>query len=362
MRVPVLSLSGTRERHGAEFSVIGSIRELSGDRVLVTDVRERQLRSVRFSDNSSISIGRTGKGPKEFVWLGSLRTLSRDSTIFADAASRRWVLLDGEQILGSLPPDHPTVSGFRGLLDGADATGAVMLLPSAWPIRAESPGRVSDSSPVVLASRRGSAARVVTMLKRHPMERVGAAGRDWRQTGLVQRPIGSVLGMTEDETALLCADGRVAVARVQPFRVDVRLPNGSWQRGAPLAVPRLPVDGVERAAYLERTAAMYVSDYTRPKTSDFPSHLPVFAASSRPLSEAPDGALLVRRTTSARARGNHYLVIDRSLRLLGELVLPANQTIVGAGQRHVYIAETDDDDLQHLVRVRWTLVSADKAR
>jgi hypothetical protein len=361
-RVPTLTLSGARERHPADFSVIGSARELPGERVLVADQRERQIRSVRFTDQSSISIGRPGKGPKEFLWLGTLRAVSRDSTIFSDGANRRWMLLEGEHIVGSMPPDHPAVRSFQAILDGADTAGSVMLSPRTWPMISDMPSRLPDSSPVLLVPRKGGAPHVVATLKRQPTNTVAPLDGNWKRRGTIPAPIGTVLGMSEDEAALLCTDGRVAVARVQPFRVDYREPNGRWRLGAPMPIPDIPVDGVERAAYLKRTADMYVFDYQRPKDSDFPRVLPVFVGLSRPLIETPDGGLFVKRTQSARQPNNRYLVIDRASRLQGELVLPINQTIVGSGRQHVYLVETDEDDLQHLVRVRWTLARANSER
>jgi hypothetical protein len=291
-----------------------------------------------------------------------LRAVSRDSTIFSDGANRRWMLLEGEHIVGSMPPDHPSVRSFQGMIHGADIAGSVMLSPRTWPMISDMPSRLPDSSPVLLVPRKGGAARVVAMLKRQATNTVGPPDGDWRRRGTVPVPLGTVLGMSEDEAALLCTDGRVTVARVQPFRVDYREPNGRWRLGAPIPIPDIPVDGVERAAYLERTAEMYVSDYQRPRDSDFPRVLPVFVALSRPLIETPDGGLFVKRTQSARQPNNRYLVIDRASRLQGELTLPANQTIVGSGRQHVYLVETDEDDLQHLVRVRWTLTRANSER
>ncbi len=47
--------------------------------------------------------------------------------------------------------------------------------------------------------------------------------------------------------------------------------------------------------------------------------------------------------------GSHYFVIDRRGMLVGELSLPANETIVGASARYVYVGFKDEDDI---VRVR----------
>ncbi|HMS03423.1 MAG TPA: hypothetical protein PKE51_10635 [Gemmatimonadaceae bacterium] len=49
----------------------------------------------------------------------------------------------------------------------------------------------------------------------------------------------------------------------------------------------------------------------------------------------------------------HYLVVDRRGALVGELILPDNASIVGAGARTVYVVVRDEDDLQTLHRHAW---------
>ena len=50
---------------------------------------------------------------------------------------------------------------------------------------------------------------------------------------------------------------------------------------------------------------------------------------------------------------SHYFVIDRRGRLVGELTLPANEEIVGAGPATLYVAVKDEDDIIRLRRHPW---------
>lgn len=156
------------------------------------------------------------------------------------------------------------------------------------------------------------------------------------------------------------ADGTLAVARLDPFRVDWRSPAGVWTRGAPLPVAAIRIDARERAAYMERNADAYkppanpipgVPANTPPSASDFPPVFPPF--SNAAVTAGPAGTVLVRRSKSADYMGSHYFVIDRRGSLLGELSLPANETIVGASARHVYVVFKDDDDIQRVRRHVW---------
>jgi hypothetical protein len=66
--------------------------------------------------------------------------------------------------------------------------------------------------------------------------------------------------------------------------------------------------------------------------------------------EEPAGLLLIKRHRSADVGPSHYLLVDRRGALVGELVLPDNTSIVGAGPRSVYAVVKDEDDLQTLRR------------
>ena len=90
----------------------------------------------------------------------------------------------------------------------------------------------------------------------------------------------------------------------------------------------------------------------RPGVGEFPEFIPPFPLSQAMLA-GPSGMVLIKRYPSADYTGSHYFVVDRAGKLVGELSLPANETIVGAGPKSLYIAVKDEDDVIRLRRHPW---------
>jgi hypothetical protein len=134
------------------------------------------------------------------------------------------------------------------------------------------------------------------------------------------------------ETPLLFFDGWVAIARIEPYRVDWRAPDGRWTLGRPLPVRSIRITDAEKAAYIKRNS------WSRNAT-DWPAELPPF-----------DGRILVKRLPTLAEPGTRYDVIDRAGNRVTQIVLPANEHILGFGARSVYIVATDDDGIQRLRR------------
>jgi len=351
-RLPLGAATGTLPE---EFTTITSVRELRDGRVLVTDGREQRLVVADFRTGRVEQVGRKGGGPGEYGMVGMMRPLAGDSSIMADLMGRRWLLFDGAQIVGQHSPDHPAVLAAQGFMADSDALGYV--LSRRAPERGDGVTITDarDSSVLVLIARRTGKADTVARVRnaeRRLETARNAEGRVTRSSITMAGPLRT------EEQAVLFADGWLAIARLDPFRVDWRAPDGTWTRGAPLSVPLIRVDARERAAFLERNARAYTQPAIPglppsqpPSASDFPAAVPPFPIGA--VSQGPAGRLLIRRHRSADVGPSHYLVIDRRGALLGELVLPANETIVGAGERTVYVVAKDDDDIQTLRRHAW---------
>jgi hypothetical protein len=116
------------------------------------------------------------------------------------------------------------------------------------------------------------------------------------------------------EKFLLFRDGWLAVARVEPYRVDWRSLDGKWTLGSPLPVPAIGYDSREKRAEMERRAKDYGTPVASPDAvDDWPATLPPFRPTG-PLVESIDGRLSFRvnrqrttrklRTTSSIAAGS----------------------------------------------------------
>lgn len=355
-----LRLKPANGTHPAEFTAVMAVRELADGRVLVSDNRENRLVVLDLGKGSERSVGRTGRGPNEYSRASWLFALGADSTLLPDLQSRRWLLLFRDSIVVTVPPDDPGLQALGGGFPmGADARGNVLVRrekPVAEAPTSESTER--DSSHFVLIARSG--ARQDTIARGRPLPRRVQQTRNAKGeiTSMSVMPVG-VLG--HEDGGVLFADGWFAVARQDPLRVDWRSPTGAWTRGAPLPVARIAVDARERSAYLERNAEQYKPqpnvppEFTlkAPTPSDFPAVVPAFPPGLGVLQAGPAGLLIIRRTKSADFPASNYFFVDRQGKLVGELALPATETIVGAGPRTLYIAVKDEDDLIHLRRHPW---------
>ena len=351
-KVPVVQLKPADAKLDEEFTSLGDVRELKDGRVLVSDLRENKLVVADLRTGKLEVIGRVGSGPGEFRRPGPMFALGGDSTLLSDSGNRRWLLLDGARIVGMVPPETPAITGVRGFAMGADVRGrALGVLPAGR--RGGDPSGPLDSAFVVLVSRSTGKADTVARL-RPPSTGVTRMikGPDGREI-----PLSMVPPLATPEHAILFPDGWLAIARLEPYRVDWRTPEGRIILGAALPVPSVRMDDREKRAYLARFARLSGRPPADPSSrDDWPETIPAFSALmgyGPVLFASPDGRVLVQRTPTASHEEPLYDVVDRGGKLTGRLSLPANQKIVGFGTKAVYVAVTDDDGIERLRRHPW---------
>lgn len=330
-----------------EFTRIVGVRELSDGRVLVAEGSDPRLVVADFARNLVVQIGRQGKGPGEYSRIAALSALGTDSTLADDRTSGRWLMLVKDRIVHTLPPDHPGIKGAQGVLRGTDARGHV-LTTTAPPLREGKPtlGK-GDSIAAVIVTFATGALDTVGRLRTAPL----TIWTERDQAGKVTRAGLTYPPFSVGEEPLLFSDGWVAIARLDPYRVDWRAPDGRWQRGAPLPFDAKEVDRRERQAYLARRAAMLGRAETPPADDSWPAAIPPFQPT--PLVAAPDGSLLILRTPTAGAPGHRYDRVNRRGHLLGWLELPATEQLAAIGVHGAYVIRTDDDGIQRLQRHPW---------
>ncbi len=270
-----------------EFVFVSSVRELSDGRALITDGRERRIVVADFRTGRVAPVGRQGKGPGEDTFVAPVHAISGDSSIMADLLQRRVLLLAGDSIVGQLSQDHPAVLATRGSFTGADARGHLLAVRAEEPPIGVTITDITDSASVLLVRRSDGGADTVARLRPRPRRIEQRANAEGRVTFSSTMPTGV---LQSEEQALLFADGTLAVARLEPFRVDWRAPNGTWTRGARLPVPPIRVDARERAAFMERNASVYkpsesaaaagLPQQVPPSARDFPANFPPFASAT----------------------------------------------------------------------------------
>lgn len=331
-----VSLPAANARLSAEFSDLTAMRELRDGRVLLYDRKEERLAVAEFATGSLRSIGRLGQGPGEFQSIAALLPLGGDSTLAADFA-RRWLILDGDRVVATLPPDTPAIRFVSLWPLGADSQGRVL----SQGFRRE--GGLTDSTFVLLVERAtgrsDTIARLRNGVRRAPVSAVTdpVLGRGIR-IGRIPLNVG--------EAPKLLPDGWTAVARLEPYRVDWRSPDGRWTLGAPIPVGSIRMSERERKAYSDRNT------WSRNAT-DWPEVLPPFDSPTS-LFSTPDGWLVIKRLPSASVPETRYDLIDKTGVRRSQLVLRSNEHILGFGAASVYVIETDDDGIQRLRRHPYT--------
>lgn len=342
---PVVALPDPSATLDAEFTLVGSVRELADGRVLVLDQSEQKLFVADWARGTVVLVGRQGSGPGEYGLPAAMLATRGDSTIVADLQNGRWLMLHGAQVAGTVSPDAPVlIAGARRPL-GADEAGRVIFtrgLGSGTSVTVTRP-RI-DSLLLLRAERASGRVDTVAMLR--------ARKSEIRVTGPADRPT-SVDVMTSPlasaEQAALFGDGWIAIARHEPYRVDWRSPDGRLSLGKALPFERVRLDADEQEAFAQRQAARTGRPRRDPKLyPEWPEILPAFLTDG--LLAAPDGRLWIRRPPSAAQTAPPYDVIDRAGQLVARVGVGANVQVVGFGRGVVYTVETDEDGIQRLQR------------
>ena len=325
------ALPAPNGRLNVEFSDLTTIRELADGRVLLFDRKEERLVVGDFPSGSVYDVARKGQGPAEFEFIATLLPLAGDTTIAADQ-TRRWLILVGDSVVRKVLPEHSALQ--RALQPfGADQNARILTqdFPGSW-------SAPSESTLAVLVHRvSGAADTIARMALGGGRNRVSTGTTPGGRAITVRR-----LPLQAWETPLLFFDGWVAIARIEPYRVDWRAPDGRWTLGRPLSSRPSRMTAAEKAAYIKRNS------WSRNAT-DWPAELPPFENPVK-MFASPDGSLLVKRLPTLAEPGTRYDVIDRAGNRRIQLTLPANEQILGFGARSIYVVVTDDDGIQRLRR------------
>jgi hypothetical protein len=344
-----------------EFTVIGSVRELSDGRVLITDPRDGRVVVADLKTGAVIQVGRKGKGPNEYENPGPLIPLAADSSLLSDFMQRRWLLFSGPAIVATLPPDTPIIKAVSTFVRGADGRGNVWTTASPHRFNQETakPGTLTfgpaDSDFVVRANRATARLDTVTKLRGVVSRQTVTANAEGKFQSVTQsRP-----PLTVGEEAALFGDGWFAIARLDPYRVDWISPEGRVTRGRPIPVTPIKVTAAEKEAYFARQAAARAPRPGMPALPEalrreldalrdqFPGVFPPFTAG--PIA-AGDGTLWLRRPVSMNFPDYRYDVVDRRGQLVGVVSLAKGERIITVSATAAYVVWKDADDIERLRR------------
>lgn len=335
-RVTARQVAEEAVRPEAEFPVpftrIRGLHELSDGRILVADQGEVAVYLLDFTTGERLKVGGEGSGPREYKMPVGLAELRGDSSLLSD-------LLNGR--IAILGPDGEIAETFLHRLFGYRITG----------VRGDDHGHVYFNSMVaaddqerrmVLRWRRPEEV-LDTVAFLEPPERFTDDGRDW------------TLPWSISDVWSADADGRVAVVRRDPYRIEWIEHDGTVRRPPPVDSDPIPVGRADRAAWNERPQRPTVSfggaRSTGPGKWQFPDDFPPAVYGGATIT--PEGTLWVERQQPVNETRPLFDVLDREGRLVRRLRFPEGRDIVGFGRGVVYATREDADELRWLERYRY---------
>lgn len=328
----------------AEFTIVSSVRELADGRLLVLDQAETKLVVADWKTGGVVQIGRTGSGPEEYAMPTELFSLGGDSTLIPDLQNGRWLLLKGASIVVTTAQDAPAIAAGARRPLGVDTLGHVIFSKGlglgGGPSSIAAPG--SDSLLLLRTARQtGRGDSVATLRARDAFIKI--EGPKEKPTSIEIR----VHPLAAGELAALFPDGWVAIARLDPYRVDWIGPDGRLTRGQPLPFERVPLDEDEQRAYVERVAMRSGGPVRDPSAyGKWPEIMPPFRTGA--LLTAPDGRLWIRRVATAANPSPPYDIVDRRGALAARVIVDGEVEVVGFGRGVVYTVATDEDGIQRV--------------
>jgi hypothetical protein len=340
------------------FSYLGIVREMPDGRVMVADPLGQALVIADLASGTADTLGGVGAGPQEYKQPDRVFALPGDSTLLLDLGNTRLTVIGPDGTFG----ETYSVSQSEG-------AGMLLVLPRAvdgdgnpyYLHQAFGPGGPPDSATIRRFDRRTGQSQIIGSVKLPAVEESGGQGR---------RMLRMVPLSPRDDWAV-APDGRVAIVRAGDYSVEWVHPDGHVVAGPPQEYEPVRVRKAEKQEWLDESGREGVSvgvmmggggerSVTLRRgggggpardidSFEWPDVTPPFRYGRAVVS--PDGALWVERYVPA---GTDPMidVFDGEGHKVGAITLPAARRVVGFGDGTVYLARTDEYDLQWLERYR----------
>lgn len=343
------------------FTAISGLVEMPGNKAAVLDMQESRLLMVNFANGAVSPIGRRGGGPGEWQQPVALLRGTGNQAILGDPGLSKLHLVgpDGKITGAILPPsDDPRQMIGMTVARGTDARGRLFFqqMPEF------TNGGIPDSANIVRYDPTSKQSEVIGSVP------TGMAGSVSGSQGRVQVTMRARPLAATDAWAPL-PDGRVAIVRSAPYRVDIVSGVGQVQRGPTQNYTPIKVGKAERDAYRERLSSQRPMMIAigggggggmgpggrngpgGPPTiadDEFPAVMPPFTGRDA-VQVTPEGEIWVLRTRAAGDKTPTYDIFGSAGQLVGKATLKPNSMVVGFGTGVVYVARQDpEDDLRYL--------------
>lgn len=343
---PARRLEAAKDLSENGFSILGGVRELPNGQLLTLDVKEQTLGVLDPKTGQVKAVGRTGEGPGEYRRPAFFVSFG-DTTLVADIALRRFLVVDelGRATGATSPAWGGNGDVTFGLPAAVDrARRAYALLSAISMVN----GRPTQLDSTYIARVATGAQRVDTLVRLALPKTAIRAQSDKNgnvtSMNIVRPPI------TGADDWVVLGDGRVAVVRGSPYRVDWVAPTGKVTVGPSLPFGSRSLSDADKQSVLVARAAASgaVTQPGSPEDFEWPASAPPFNGTSS-LAD-PSGRVWIRRFRFASDAATRYDVVGGDGRLLFQAEVPGMGRVVGFGRDQVYFTRVDDDGLQYLRR------------
>jgi sugar lactone lactonase YvrE len=360
-QVPEQRLTTPAASFPKEFAAIRGLLELPDGRVLVADGLGQALMVVDLAMGSADTVGRVGQGPEEYRSPDGLYPLPGDSILLVDLGNGRLTRLGPDLGFGETMPlaqgDPTTGMGMSLRIPaGVDGEGRIYFQGRGG----MRPGALPDSGMVLRWDPKSGAVDTLATVKLPEMRQTTSGGRNNQSVSI------SAVPLSPQDGWAVAPDGRVAVVRTNPYRVDWALPGGRIVSGPTNEYKPVGIGNAEKNAYLDNRQRdglqVLVSVENGRRNMNFargggpsgerdldayewPEVMPVIDPSGVRVSS--DGYLWVKRYLKVGVPPT-FDVFDRDGELVKRIILPDRREVVGFGKGVVYLARIDEFDLQWL--------------
>lgn len=346
------------------FTNISSIRELASGKVLVADRVDKVVQLIDLAGGATVKVGREGKGPGEYSLPIGLIPRPDGSTLLQDPLNRRFLTIGADGKIGGTAELPPAPSSGPG--------GGLML--SVQGMQSDSRGRLYFQGPP-FNFQSGKQLDSISVIRWEPgstkLDTVGyfkppaSSSQVSGGGGNFQVRLGGQKVFTPSETWAVAGDGRIARLIPSPYRVVWY--DGSGRSTAGPVLPYVPIkvgeaekEQVREARRKNRPMTITMGPGGAASSAPPPSVQipePEFEETMPPFGNAgvlatPEGEVWVLRNRPASDKVPTYDVFDKAGALVKKISLAQNSRVVGFGKGTVYVARSDEDDLQYLQRFK----------
>ncbi len=252
-QVPTRTLAKPDVEYAEPFSQLTSLRELRDGRIVVADMRDKTLQAVDLAAKRATPIGRSGAGPGEWLLPAKVFPYPGDSTLVFDIGNTRYLMVAPDaKPMSRVQPDGGRAGRRRAGRSPARRRGGAR---RSWtltvPRTVDARGRIysqgaaivfdrdkgtitsADSAPILrydLASRKTDTVAFVNLAKNN----VSGTARSTARGDEQNVRIGGAPPFAPADDWTVLADGRIAIARVADYHLEIVQPGARRITGQPV--------------------------------------------------------------------------------------------------------------------------------